>query len=133
LCKVLINRLCGRFKLLGSRGLNLLSHERDVTLHGIVARTIGEQGFKIPKLITVLIKVLHASESIQLAGFGVPLAEEVVVKDIVTGGLSFESIEDLAGLLVKTLIDDIVEEEGLGDVDGILDQDLRVLLIQVGI
>ena len=55
------------------------------------------------------------------------------MKDIVTGGLSFESIEDLAGLLVKTLIDDIVEEEGLGDVDGILDQDLRVLLIQVGI
>ena len=55
------------------------------------------------------------------------------MKDIVTSGLRFESIEDLAGFLVKTLIDYIIEEEGLSDVDGILNQDLRVLLIQVGI
>lgn len=55
------------------------------------------------------------------------------MKDIVASGLRFESIEDLAGFLVKTLIDYIIEEEGLSDVDGILNQDLRVLLIQVGI
>ena len=55
------------------------------------------------------------------------------MKDVVPGGLSFECIEDLAGFLIKTLIDYIIEEEGLCDVDGILDQDLRVLLIQVGI
>jgi hypothetical protein len=55
------------------------------------------------------------------------------VKDIVTSGFSLECIEDLAGFLVKALIDHIIEEEGLSDVYGILNQHLRVLLIQVGV
>ena len=55
------------------------------------------------------------------------------MEDVIPGGLRLEGIEDLAGLLVETLIDYIVEEEGFSDVDRVFDQDLGVLLIQVGI
>jgi hypothetical protein len=133
LSKILIYGLGSLFKLLRGGRLDFLSHQRDVALHRVVARTVGEQGLKVPYLVAVLIEILHASESVQLAGLGVPQAEEVVVEDMVAGGLRFEGIEDLAGLLVETLIDYIVEKEGLRDVDGILDQDLRILLIQVSI
>ena len=55
------------------------------------------------------------------------------MKDFITCGLSLDSIEHLASFLVETLLDHVLEEERLRDVDGVLDEELGVLLVKIGI
>jgi hypothetical protein len=44
------------------------------------------------------VEASHALEGVQLACLRVPLAESVVVKDIIPGGFCLEGIEDFASL-----------------------------------
>lgn len=55
------------------------------------------------------------------------------MKDFITCGLSLDSIEHLASFLVEALLDHVLEEERLRDVDGVLDEELGVLLVKIGI
>lgn len=68
-----------------------------------------------------------------MACLGVPQVEHVVLKDVIAGRFGLEGVEYLASFLIQALINHIGEEEWFSDVDGVLDQHLRVLLVQVRI
>ncbi len=81
----------------------------------------------------LLTEVQQSVECVHSTNFWVPGAEKVKVEDIITGTLGLDTIENFAGFFIEALSDDILEEEWLCNLDGILDESLRVLLIEIGI
>ena len=52
---------------------------------------------------------------------------------MVAGGLGLEGVENLAGFLIQALVNHIGEEERFCNINGVLDQRFRVLLVQEGV
>ena len=94
---------------------------------------MGKYGFEVSLSVSFLNEVKDSLGGGGGACLGVPQVEDVEVEDVIGGGLGLEGLENACGLLIQSFPQDVVEEEGLYQVDRILYQLFTVLLIQEGV
>jgi hypothetical protein len=82
---------------------------------------VWEERLKVVLFVAVLVVPQDALGDCRVAALRVPDIHQVIVKDVISGGFGLEGFENLVGFLQKTLLQNIVEEEGLGKLDSILD------------
>lgn len=113
-------------------GIGLAEH-RNMSLDSECLGLMREYSFKVPFSISILDEVKDSLGGGGGACLGVPEIEGVEVKDVIGRSFSLKGLENACGLLVESLSQDVIEEEGLHEVDRVFDQLLTVLFVQESI